>query len=255
LQASTIRDVIHAYRKQKKLSPDDPCQKRLFSPFGPMRSLKKAMRDLRSRIQRWQDYYLFPYWYHKAVFPLTGYEHLRFSAGICDHVICFDPFEQEAVRATNPRLQQVFLASHPVDQILNGEEKTGRLLVTFSGNFAREMPEANIRRWVEVTREVVMLKKIREIHLRFHPRLTSLVQWPETIIAAMKTLGCSVEVVDTKKKSLTETLHLYDGMIGGPSGALRVARAIHRSMFIAGLPNCSDGDENDQSHRAGNPVR
>lgn len=251
LQSSTIRDVIKAYRNQKKMDHSTADRKKSFDPLLPLRLLKRGGRKLLSRFQRWQDYYLFPYWYQKTVFPLTGYEHLRFAAGICDHAICFDPLEQEAVRLTNPRLQQVFLVRHPVDQTLNGKEKTGRLLVTFSGNFAREMSEANIQRWVQITRQVVKLKGIREVHLRFHPRLTTRVQWPGKMIAAMKELGCSVEVMDTQKKSLTETLHLYDGMVGGPSGALRVARAIHRSMFIAGLPNCSDGDENDQTWMLG----
>lgn len=248
LQSGTIRYVLEAYQKKGKRIIPGYNNGRPKNSLWPLRILKRKARDVLWNFKQWQNFYFFPYWVRGEIFPLTGYERLRFAAGVCKNAICYDPLEQEAVQATNPLLRNVYITRHPMDRVSNERGGvTGRLLVVFSGNLETEVTKEKTCRWIAVINEVVKLKGIREIHLRFHPRLSPTLKWPEEIIAAMKKIGCAVDIVDTQKISLFENLHLYDGMIGAPSGALRVARAMNKSIFILGLPNCSDGDENDRS--------
>jgi len=255
LQGGLIFRVLKAYRRAKGLDVGE-AKKRPIDPLWPLRVLKKKARGVLSDFRQWQHHYFYPYWNQKKVFPVTGYEHLAFASGICEHAICYDPLLKEALQVANPLLKHVYVARHPLDTGSNEawkkrEEKMGRLLVLFAGNLKTEMSQEKINRWVEVVAQAVSLKNIREIHLRFHPRGTRLLKWPGVMTRSMEKLGCFVEVVDTKRVSLCESLALYDGVIGGPSAALRVARAINKSMFIIGLPNCSDGDDNDQSWALG----
>src|SRR3989338_5915354 len=244
LQTGVIGHVLNAYRMKKALTVDRERKNGRISWLA--RKLLFNFRD-------WQNCCFFPYWYQKKTFPVTGYERLTFASGLCKHVICYDPLEAKAIQTTNPLVKYIYLARFPLEakksesQVqVNEWKKAGKLLVSPSGKLFEEMPRSKIDRWVEVTRQVVQLKNIREIHLRFHPRLSPALEWPKKIARAMEKLGCSVEIVNSSKVSLYESVHLYDGMIGSPSGSLRVTRALNKSMFILGLPNCCDGDFNDQ---------
>lgn len=259
LQGGLNIRVLEAYRRAKGLDVNGGAiiSKPIDPLLRPLRFLKKRARALRMDFRQWQNHYLVPYWQHKKVFPLTGYERLAFAAGICEHVICYDPVMKETLQTVNPLVQQVHVARHPLDKG-NGPqafdrttESTGRLLVMFAGNVATEMGEEKINRWVEVTRQVIRLKDIGAIDLRFHPRSAKSLQWPRKMNDAMTQLGCQVNIVDAAAISFDEHLGRYVGMIGSPSAAMRIARALNKSMFIIGLANCSDGDLYDQSWAVG----
>lgn len=247
LQGGKAVRVLKAYREAKGLEK----KKNSVDFSWTLKTFKSAIRRMLSLFYQWQNHYFFPYWCQKKVFPLTGYEYLAFAAGICEHVICYDPLLKEALQTTNPLLKHVYVGRHPLDVESNDKDRyqkeTGRLLVLFSGNISNEMSQEKINKWVQVTNEIVQLKNVCEIHLRIHPRCQSSLSWPRKILKELEKLVYFVKMIDSKKISLEESLNFYDGIVGSPSAALRVARAMNKSMFILGLPNCCDGDENDQS--------
>lgn len=251
LQAGVIGHAIAPYFVKKRLGHNPENKKRSIDFLWTLRILRRKSRWILFNFHTLQARFFFRL-YRKKKLYLTGYEQLAFASGFCEHVICYDPLEMRAIQAVNPLLKNVFIAQFPLmekssKENKNGRGKTGKLLVMFGGKLSEEMAMEKINRWIEVASEVIKLKEIKEIHLRFHPRLSTELQWPQKMAGAMERLGCFIKIVDSKSRPLQSTLHLYDGIIGSPSGALRVARAFDPSIFIVGLPNLCDGDFGDQT--------
>lgn len=249
IQTGTVKYILQAYRKLIGADVAGETKRRRPDLLKPLRVLKKKKREWIVGFHQWRNYCLFPLRFRKKIFRRTGYEHFRFASGLCDHVICYDDLEREAMQTTNPLLKSVYLARHPQDRGGNEGEcvsKTGRMLVTLSGNLGTEMSEEKINRWVRVTKKVAGAKNVQCIRLRFHPRLSPRLQWPEKMIKAIQCTGYAIETDDPEKTPLCASLLQCDGVLGGPSSTLRIARAVNKSMFVFGFSDGSDGDANDQ---------
>lgn len=243
LQSGVVGHALAPYFNPKN-------QNRSVEFLRPLRVLRRKANRFLFNFYNWQTRFYYR-WYRGEEFRLTGYEHLAFASGFCDHVICYDPLEAEILQTVNPLLKRISLARFPSiegkeTKSAERQKEAGKLLVLFGGNLSVEMPVEKINRWVEVTSEIIKLKEMNEVHLRFHPRLSPVLQWPKKMAVAMEKSGCLVKMIDSKELPLLEILHRYDGIVGSPSGALRVARAFNPSMFIIGLPNLCDGDFGDQ---------
>lgn len=196
------------------------------------------------------NYYFFPTVFLRKSFKVFPYDRWGFTSGRADAVICYDPYEVEALKQAIPTLKNVYLAQHPAGKYSKDidnedwQDHSRKLLVLFSG-YSVELPEEQILFWRESIRQVVELVKIEEVHLRFHPRTDKKLRWPSVILDFIRNNKYKYQVLDANEISLVEILPKYFGVLSGLSGALRTARVISNG-FVIGLVNASGyWDEED----------
>lgn len=198
-------------------------------------------------------HYVLPLLNARTFFLPSPYDRFGFIAGRTDAVIVYDPIERTALQTVVPTVKNVFLAHHPSSGLCQcaalgkGGLKTHHLLVLFGGPVFVEMIQEKFARWVFILARACALQNFEEVHLRFHPRTDPTLQWPHRMADAVRATGATVRVIDALKESLPDSICRYDGVIGLPSGSLRVARAVCPHAFVIGLPDCGEIDESTGS--------
>jgi hypothetical protein len=211
-------------------------------------------RSVRSRLWCLFHHYLYPLLFFRNVFPRNKYDHYAFTSGRADAVIGYDHLEVEALRSIVPAVRDVHLAPHPSTGLCRCSAVTRarrRLLIVFNGKLGDELQGQKFDRWVRTIKRGITLAGVDEVHLRFHPRTSEQLEWPRRLTEAVGGTGCEVVISDPMKESIPQIACNYVGVIGGPSGSLKVARASCDQMFVVGLPNCGDGTADDQEWTLG----
>ena len=203
------------------------------------------------------NYYLFPFIFSGRIFPRNIYDRFAFASNRADSVICFDPLEKEALRKVIPAMKNIFLAKHPASGLCKcgaaSQNRAGKkILAAFAGNLAGEPRTDRFNRWVDIIKRALKLIDAGEVHLRLHPRTSNNLTWPHRLLQELQRSGFKVEIIKPLEKSLVDSVCEYEGVIGAPSGSLRVARAVCDRIFVVGVPNNSDGGLDDQKWILGN---
>ncbi len=196
------------------------------------------------RLERKLDYIIYPLIYNQSLFVERKLDRQRKPADCADYNIVFDLDEQKALEdiLTKP----VLLAKHPSEDLVKcSAERSRRLLVIFNGCLRAEMGESDQHEWLRVIFQIAELAEIKEVHLRLHPRSDNRLQWPVSLCEAIQKKGLSALIVNNAI-SLPTVICGYLGILGGPSNALRVARALRKNIFILGLSNRTDHGPDDQ---------
>jgi len=223
---------------------------------GAKRLLRKVLQNLKISGYVFKNFYFYPLFFKQTVFVRNKYDDLVFSAGRSDAVICFYDKEAEAVRKVVRGNGNIHLAKHPAFGLCHCRQidpaiKKNKILVSFNGNLAHELEGGSFGKWVSTISRAVQLFGATDVVLRFHPRTSKLMTWPQRIKEALRDQGIAVRTSDPQKESIPSIICGFAGIIGGPSGSLRVSRAVCKNVFVVGLPNCSGGGMDDQDWTLG----
>ncbi len=202
------------------------------------------------------NYYVFPFIFTGTIFERNECDALGFISGRSDAVICYDTLEIEATQYIVPKAKNFFLAKHPSTVFCrcqkNINQKTKKnLLILLSGHPDKELGDDKILRISETIQRSIKYLKPNELHLRFHPRTDKTLLWPDKLIKNLESFS-KCKIIDAMKVSLPQSVCDYQGIIGIPSGSLRVARAACKNVFVVGLENCGDPMENGDFWFMGN---
>lgn len=207
-----------------------------------MRQLNRSINEIKHFRRDFFREYLYEILLNKKIFYSGNLNRMCFASGLSDFTVCYDPLEIEALRATIPKIQNIQLLQHPSANICrcNGEKEQGRLLVLFSNHLDYELSGEKFRRWISAINQIIRATKIKEVHLRLHPRTASGLNWPKRIKEACHLSSDQVKIVHGMKTPLAESVCDYTGVLGTPSASLRVARFSCPHLFVLGMTNCGD---------------
>jgi hypothetical protein len=274
LFTATIWRIIEEYQKRngKETTPTSPLQIKKSNVLvrilrknkvlhGFLAALRYGIRPssvwrlLRNRLWISFHYYFYPLYFSRTIFPRSKYDNYAFASGRTDTIIGYDRMEVEALKSVVPTVRDVRLAKHPTAGVCRCSADKGvnrrKLLVTFNGRLSEELQGEKFDRWVWTIAKGIELARVSEVHLRFHPRTSDRLKWPQRIRETVEGLGCEVVISNPVKESMAQIACDYVGVIGGPSGSLKVARAVCDRLFVVGLPNCGDGAADDQQWTIG----
>ncbi|MFH1581710.1 MAG: hypothetical protein ABIC39_06495 [Pseudomonadota bacterium] len=196
------------------------------------------------------NYFVFPYFISRKIFPTSSYDRFNFTSGRGDMVICYDPMNVEVLKKAVPTVKNVFLAQHPSTYYADDPTEEGKKkLLVLLGGYSVELPESQVLFWDRSIKQILEKISLDEIHLRFHPRTKNYLSWPKKLIDLMGRHGCRVVVVDNENTPLAEFAADFVGVIGAVSGSLCTARSVCRG-FVIGLLNAS-GDTNENNWMLG----
>ncbi len=253
LQCGTLWRLLAAYRKAEGIDEPPPYGDWRRKPGRPRPPLRRRvrnriLREVRSRSAVWLDHGLWPLLLSGAPLPVTPFDRFMFTVGLADTVLCFDPMEERAVRTLVPHVWDLHVVAHPAQGACRcgGRKRDRRLLVVFGGMLAEEPDEDRLARWTDVIRQTMRHGRLGAVDIRLHPRTRPEMLWPRRMAEALGRDGLRVRLMPLEAPSLVETACDYTGVLGGPSGGLRVAAAVCPHLFVLGLPNSSDGTPDDQ---------
>lgn len=223
----------------------------ILSKYLKNRLINSLIRLPERKLRYCYDHYFMPFILIGKPLPGNIYDKFTFTSGRADAVILYDEEEIKAVKTVIPTVKNLFFARHPSTNTCkcsgDSVSKNGKaMLVCFNGNVSTELQGENFERWASTVKLAVELTDIKEISVRFHPRTSEKLTWPDRFLDRIKTFNCNVSVSNPMEESLPDIICKYAGVIGGPSGSLRVARALCNKLFIVGLPNSGDGSPDDQ---------
>lgn len=216
------------------------------------RRIAVFMRKIKTKPYYYFHHYFMPFILTRKIFRKSKYDRFAFTSGRADAVLVYERTEIDAVRTVIPIVKKLFIAKHPSTDLCQCVEDSKaksekKLLICFNGNLETELKGEKFERWSIIVKRAVELTGVKEIDLRFHPRTSEKVIWPNQFVKRVESFGCRVRVSNALEECLPDIICNYIGMIAGPSGSLRVARAICKNLFVVGLPNCSDGGKDDQA--------
>jgi hypothetical protein len=204
-----------------------------------------------------KNHYVLPFLVSSKIYPPSSRDKYCFVAGYVPcTVLTYDEMTLSAVKMLSPKTEKIILAKHPIfgkckTKNTSGSFKNNKMLVLFSGNVADEPNDKKIDRWINTISKALDFASISQVDIRLHPRTLASLNWPKTIMREIESKGHKVSLVDSLKVPLVDTLCDYSGIVGAPSGALIVARAMVRDVFIVCLPNNSDCGPEDQEWTLG----
>jgi hypothetical protein len=256
--SGTLWIMLNEYRRMAGISAEAKPQaliKRIIDKPAAILIKKVISRSKKlgslavTKIEVFKNHYLFPFIFKRCFFPVSKYDKFLISAGRVDAVIFYDDLEVDALRRVVPPVKNIYISKHPAAGLCrcqdNNVPKT-KLLAAFAGNLRSELPEEKLQRWGSVIKQAVNLKGIKEGDIRVHPCTSKDVRWPHRLSDMLKLEGCKVKIIDSMQVSLVNTVCDYAGIIGAPSGSLRVARAVCKNLFIVGIANMQEGYLDDQ---------
>ncbi len=251
LQTGTIIRVLNEYRRLKGIK-DSHLLSRSNDHLEVLRRCARSLRGLwywlKFEILKHLDYKVIPTLLIGKELPFTTRDNLAFCSGYVDCAIVYDYSEKEVMKQLVPNLKRIEVAEHPAafysqqDRLMPQH----RMLVIFSGNLTTEMRKDFQDQWVMLISTLCRRYSIKHIDMRFHPRMSAAMKWPEHIIHPLQQRGMQVLRIDSLKESLIDSIKRYDIVVGGPSGALRVVQAVNPVVKIFGFPNRSDSGVDDQ---------
>jgi hypothetical protein len=222
-----------------------------FTTVKKIRSFLGKLKRIDKKFYSLRDYYLLPFLLSGRAFRRNKYDNFAFSSGRADAVICYDPLEVEALLTLVPVIKRVYLSKHPLEglcrcKINSSSAPARKILVTPSGGLGEELSEDKLKRWLKMITLAAGLSGIPEVDLRFHPRTSKQLSWPGKLTEGVEKQGIKVNRVEALDVPLADTICDYAGIIGGPSGSLRAARAVCKRAFVLGIPNLGDSGPDDQ---------
>ena len=73
-------------------------------------------------------------------------------------------------------------------------------------------------------------------------------KWPDKLLYDLVQIpGVSVKRINSRETPLADSICDYAGIIGSPSAALVVARAVCDKIFVVAIPDCGRRDLDDQA--------
>lgn len=207
--------------------------------------------EFRLRSNLFWNHYFWPFWFVKTFFPPSPYDILGFTIGLADVVICYDSLEMQALKEVVPAVRKVYLAAHPSTNSCHcsqNQNAKNNLYALLAGPIEEEMSQVILERWVRIIVAAANYLGPTVVTLRFHPRTQKSLHWPKLIQERLKMhLPDRLEIVDSMKISLPDSVCDYGAVIGAMSGSLRTARVVCKEIPVIGLPNMSTlyeaGDE------------
>lgn len=250
IQTGVLTTVLEYYRAAHGLNNkmNTPLMAAINKPKKQQSKLKIGLKKIRIFWEKYyfpfKNNYLLPFLYARILFPRSPYDKLLFSSGRGDAVICYDELEANALKEMVPGIKNVMLAKHPSSDLCkcasNSNTKKDKIICLMAGPVDQEMENTILDRWIKTIKRATNILRTNKIDLRFHPRTEKALKWPEKLINALKNEnGFEIEVIDSMKVSLPESICGYALAIGAMSGSLRVARSACNTMPVIGLPNCS----------------
>ena len=200
------------------------------------------------------SHYILPFMVYKKTYKPNLYDQYAFSSGLSDAVVLFNKTSAKALKKCVPIISDVFVAKHPLRNLSDAyrldthNQRNDRiLLVCFAQNLNDELSDENFENWISIIVQVAKLANMNEVHIRCHPRTSTNVQWPNSIISRIKQCDFKVSLIDPLAVNLIDSIPIYSGIIGAPSGSLIVARSVaDNDVFISCIPDCSSGSPDDQ---------
>jgi len=214
-----------------------------------IRLQNKAFKYISSKVKPLLHYRLFPLLVTGRQFKYSKFHQQRVPAGRADLYLFFDRTEEAVAQQIGFRTALLKHPAEPCDNTsANGKNS---LIVIFNGCLTTELPEESLSLWLERIFEIRRLVFFERVILRPHPRTSSNVRWLQEMNSRLISTGLVSRISYSLEESLKDVISEGLGVLGGPSGALRWARALRRDIFIIGLANCMDKDPGDQAWALG----
>jgi len=242
--------VLRSYRKNMGIRDQRPLPQEFKGKISKLRDSQNKIGFIFSYIfkrvvsfpqkislhwRKFMNYYLWPGFFSRIIFPENKYDRFHFTCGRADRVICYDPMEVEALKTAVPTVRNVYLARHPSSfyrrTLSEGAPKKLLVLLT---SYLTELPPEQFHFWIESIKRIVKKVDLDQIDLRFHPRTDKKLTWPKKLIETISNLGVKLEIVDNDKDPLAESAANYVGVVGTVSGSIRTARTSCKG-FVIGL--------------------
>ncbi len=236
LSHKQMKDVSFYYHKLK-----DKCEEKDITLIKGLlfylgMYINNTYKRLVKKNIRYVDRILIAFMMCGKTFRLGPYDDLTIlSSGRSDVIIFCDSIEAKAHKSLYPK-SKICVAQYPTygSCSCNGIKTGDPIILSPLSGF--EGTNSISDRWLELFlrdfRTVVSQTKVKNIHLRLHPRETG--KWPYQLKDYLNNHGLKVDVVDCNKR-FDEITCNYIGVVGYGSGSLRDARACCDYVFVVGF--------------------